>query len=338
MVNENKILNIVKVRYFSETTKELSPREYTYFSEDALHVGDVVTVPVRDTTGKAQVSAINVPEAEISAFRDKVKTIPATVKPELPAGGLDEAAQAAGAEVKVVDLFSATYGNFAETLPAIDIVTDKMDVALININPRDNPVIAKLQEEIIKLSNYSMGRVIKCDTDLTPAGDDLILISKLKKALKAKQEEYVGPIKSHLDKVQFVFKDLLGCLDDLEKNTKAKMQTYTDAQKARAAEAERLNREAVDLARKQAEFSGTGEFTVNTIPLEAPAPVKHISTGSGTISEVKAPPTWEIIDEALIPKEYWQLDTVKINRIVRAGGSIAGIKVTTHTGLRTNTK
>ena len=337
MVNENKILNIVKVRYFSETTKELSPREYTYFSEDALHVGDVVTVPVRDTTGKAQVSAINVPEAEISVFRDKVKTIPATVKPELPKGGLAEAAQATGAEVKVVDLFSATYGNFAETLPAIDIVTDKMDVALININPRDNPVIAKLQEEIIKLSNYAMGRVIKCDTDLTPAGDDLIMISKLKKALKAKQEEYVSPIKNHLEKVQFVFKDLLGCLDDLEKNTKAKITAYTDVQKARAAEIAEVNRLVDEVAKKQAALND-GAFTVDTVPLEAPAPVKHISTGSGTISEVKAPPTWEIIDEALIPKEYWQLDTVKINRIVRAGGSIAGIKVTTHTGLRTNTK
>ena len=337
MVTENRTLNIVKVKYFSETTKELSPREYTYFSEAPLQIGDVVTVPVRDTTGKAQVSAINVPESEIAAFRDKVKTIPATVKPELPAGGLAEAAQAAGAEVKVVDLFSGINGNFAETLPAIDIVTDKMDVALININPRDNPVIAKLQEEIIKLSNYAMGRVIKCDTDLTPAGDDLIMISKLKKALKAKQEEYVGPIKSHLDKVLFVFKDLLGCLDDLEKNTKAKITAYTDVQKARAAEIAEVNRLADEVAKKQAALND-GAFTVDTVPLEAPAPVKHISTGSGTISEVKAPPTWEIIDEALIPKEYWQLDTVKINRIVRAGGSIAGIKVTTHTGLRTNTK
>jgi len=68
--------NIVKVQYYSETTGELSTREYTYYSTDRLNVGDIVIVPVRDTTGKAKVSAIDVPEAEITAFKDKVKTIP----------------------------------------------------------------------------------------------------------------------------------------------------------------------------------------------------------------------------------------------------------------------
>lgn len=68
---------IVKVRYFSEQTQELSAREYTYYSVDRLKVGDIVMVPVRDTTGKAQVTAIDVAESEIVAFKDKVKTIPA---------------------------------------------------------------------------------------------------------------------------------------------------------------------------------------------------------------------------------------------------------------------
>lgn len=75
-LNEESV-PIVKVRYFSETTGELSSREYTYYSVDRLKVGDVVMVPVRDTTGKAQVTAVDVPEAEIEAFKDKVKMIPA---------------------------------------------------------------------------------------------------------------------------------------------------------------------------------------------------------------------------------------------------------------------
>jgi len=86
---------VVLVRYFSETTGELSAREYTYYSVDRLAVGDIVTVPVMDTTGKAKVSAVDVPDVEIAAFRDKVKTIPggAIVEPTanpLP-GGLVEA-------------------------------------------------------------------------------------------------------------------------------------------------------------------------------------------------------------------------------------------------------
>ncbi len=68
---------IVKVQYYSMTTGELSPREYSYYSIDRLAVGDIVTVLVRDTTTKAKVTAVDVPEAEIAAFKDKMKTIPA---------------------------------------------------------------------------------------------------------------------------------------------------------------------------------------------------------------------------------------------------------------------
>ncbi|KKL51344.1 hypothetical protein LCGC14_2296440 [marine sediment metagenome] len=67
---------IVKVQYYSQTTGEISDREYTYYSIDRLQVGDIVQVPVRDTVAKAKVSAIDVSAAEIAAFADKVKTIP----------------------------------------------------------------------------------------------------------------------------------------------------------------------------------------------------------------------------------------------------------------------
>jgi hypothetical protein len=68
--------HLVKVRYIDEGTGQAIGREYTYFSEEQLDVGDFVTVPVKDTIGKAQVTAVDVPESEIASFRDKVKTIP----------------------------------------------------------------------------------------------------------------------------------------------------------------------------------------------------------------------------------------------------------------------
>lgn len=67
---------LVKVRYISENKKKASDREYVYCSAELLEVGDIVLVPVRDTLGKAEVTEVDVPESEISAFRDKVKTIP----------------------------------------------------------------------------------------------------------------------------------------------------------------------------------------------------------------------------------------------------------------------
>jgi len=68
---------IVKVKYYSETSGQLSQREYTYYSSQPLLVGDIVMVPTRDTIAKAQVSTIDVPASEIEQYKDKVKTIPA---------------------------------------------------------------------------------------------------------------------------------------------------------------------------------------------------------------------------------------------------------------------
>jgi hypothetical protein len=253
-------------------------------------------------------------------------------------GSLAAAAHAAGAEVKVVTIEEST-DKTSQSVPAdtYDPVSPDNSIAVININPYNDMAVINLRHEIVKLSNYAGNRIIKSDTDLTPATDDLVLVSKLKKALKEKQAEYVNPIKEHLDKVQFVFKDLLSCLLDIEIVNKDKIFAYTNAQKARAAEAERLNCEAEELARKQAAFNN-GEFTVNTTPIEAPVPVKKVSTLSGSVSEVKAPNTWELEDFDKVPNQYKILDTVRINQLVRAGGSIPGIKIITNTTIRTTTK
>ena len=70
-------MEIVKVRYISETTRRLSDREYTYYSEKPLELGVKVNVPVKDTVAPAVVTTVDVPEEEIQEFKNFVKTIPA---------------------------------------------------------------------------------------------------------------------------------------------------------------------------------------------------------------------------------------------------------------------
>jgi hypothetical protein len=88
--------NIVKVKYAKKVVdlntrvehEEFDGRPYTYFTAEPLALGDVVKVPVtrrggdfpEETQAKALVVEINVPESEIAAFRDKVKTIPSGSK------------------------------------------------------------------------------------------------------------------------------------------------------------------------------------------------------------------------------------------------------------------
>ncbi len=109
-------LQLVKVKFFSQSTGELAGREYTYFSFEFLKIGDVVNAPAKEGVFKAVVTAIDVPESEIAAYRDKVKIIPAgSVLPESEKYG--EIADRQGVEV-------------IDNIPSIEqervIITDQM--------------------------------------------------------------------------------------------------------------------------------------------------------------------------------------------------------------------
>jgi len=75
---------IVKVRYASMSTGQISDREYSYFSVDQLEVGNFVQVPVNDRVQLAQVTQVDVPYREIESFVDRMKTIPSGSKRPAP--------------------------------------------------------------------------------------------------------------------------------------------------------------------------------------------------------------------------------------------------------------
>lgn len=68
--------NIVKIKYWNDSKGEPTGRDYSFYTVDPLAVGDYVQVPTEHGAAKALVTAVNVPESEILAFRDCVKTIP----------------------------------------------------------------------------------------------------------------------------------------------------------------------------------------------------------------------------------------------------------------------
>ena len=211
-------------------------------------------------------------------------------------------------------------------------------VAMVRIKPEDNMVVRNLLDEARKLNQYALSRFIDTDEDLKSVTEDLVLINKFKKALVEEQDKYIEPLKAHLEDIRNVFNPMINLIKEAESINKGKMTNFINAQKARAAEAERLNREAARLAQEQAAFSGTGEFTVNTAELIAPPPVRKVSTSSGSMSEVKAPNTWEVENYDLIPKEYWTLDLVKIGKVIRADVAIPGIRIIKNTTMRTTVK
>lgn len=68
--------NIVGVKYEDEIYKKtFKGREYTYFSNIPLEVGDVVKAPTVNGISNALVTSINISEEKIEPFKSKLKTI-----------------------------------------------------------------------------------------------------------------------------------------------------------------------------------------------------------------------------------------------------------------------
>ncbi len=345
-------MNIVKVQYFSGGFQETGGREYTYYSEDSLKVGDMVIVPVRDTTGKAKVSAIDVPEAEIASFKDKVKTIPAgSIVPAQ--GSLSDAALAAGAEVTEATVTvklagywwcekcqeekvwqNVTHGeNCVQCGYPVIWKTLNPSTAIINISPESDLVILSLLAHANALRDIAEARVIANDTDLESAVNDLSIIANVKKSLIAKKAEYYKPIKAHLDAITAMFGTLLTPIEDADRITRAKYTAYTDEQKRRAREAEEINRQKQELARREAELN-EGIITVDTASVEVPMPVNKVRTDMGTAQTIKVR-KYRVINFALLPDQYKIENSALLNKVVKAGiPEIDGVEIYIDEGLR----
>lgn len=67
--------NLVQVQFQSKYDNDFSGKHYTYITDHALRVGDIVTVPTQYGDSKARVCRVDVPEQEVAAFRDRLRHI-----------------------------------------------------------------------------------------------------------------------------------------------------------------------------------------------------------------------------------------------------------------------
>lgn len=72
--------NIIKARFLKDG--EPMGREYTYLSKEAVEVGVKVTADTQHGEADLVVTAINVPESECEAFKDRLKYINGLKKEE----------------------------------------------------------------------------------------------------------------------------------------------------------------------------------------------------------------------------------------------------------------
>lgn len=220
-----------------------------------------------------------------------------------------------------------------EANPAIAIADMGADTAMIRVNPHTDVAVVALRHEAEKLLEYAEKRLIVTDNDLKPAVDDLSVIAKVKKALIAKKDDYVKPIKAHEDAVKAVFQTILTPLEDADRINRQKVQGYRAEQARRQAEAEAINREKLELAKREEVL--TGEHTVDLTPVIAPTPVARVQTDLGSAG-VRANWKWEVVDFALLPDEYKMVNAGMLTPVVKASKgklTIPGVRIYNEEGL-----
>ena len=323
---EDQKPSIVKVQYYSETTGELSAREYTYYSVDNLQVGDIVIVPVRDTTSKAKVSAVDVPESEIASFKDKVKVIPTGSKElaERRARGIrpeqDEMEDGLNSE-------GFTLAKVGEPITITESLLEEPTTTAIAFRPGEDVEVLSYYAEGQKLLDYAEGRYIRAIEDYKVAVDDLSIISRLKKAMESKRKEYIEPLKTQTDAINLTYMTLIEPVLRADKITRDKMLAYDTRVRAERAEQERINNLRMEAAK--AEMALTGELTESVNLVEVtPEPAKTARTDLGT-SSMTDRWTYEVIDETIIPREYLVIDHAQLSAIAKSHHdrkNIPGIK------------
>jgi len=219
------------------------------------------------------------------------------------------------------------------------ILQQESSTALITVNPDKDTKVLALYHAGLELRDYALSREIKSDQDMIPATDDLAVIARLKKSIEEKRKEYVDPIRHHLDSVNNAFKEFTAPLTEADQVNRDKIKSYRAEVERKRQEAEETNRMAQEVARRQAEQSGTGEFTVDLTPVEVPEVARRVYTGMGSTSTQKVY-KWEVVDLSLVPRDYLIPNAALIGNVVRASKgtiSIPGIKIYSEDAIRVNT-
>lgn len=184
-------------------------------------------------------------------------------------------------------------------------------------------------------------KVIDPDT-LALAGETIAILHKIGKAVESKRQELVEPFNTRLREINGVFKDATDKIDALEKHCKLEVRAYQ-------AEVERMNREAqarieaeyrqqeAERLKAEAERKAKDEAGLPPLELDAfvlkPPPVPAApapTTVRGTVGSIRTVKVWrfEIVDPALVPRDFLEVSDVKVRAAVRAGvREIPGVRI-----------
>ena len=213
--------------------------------------------------------------------------------------------------------------------PADNIEPKGEESALVLFKPQEDAEIMGFYNQAIRLKEYAEARVIATNDDLKPANDDLIIIRKVKKAMEEKRKEYLKPFQDHVKETNEAYKTLMEPIEEADKITAGKMLAFDMEQRRKIREAEAIEEEKMELARREAALNG-GVITVDLTPVDKPeAPPDTVRTDVGSSGQ-RDNWKWEVTDITQVPREYLMINAGMLTPIVKASKgklTIPGIRI-----------
>ena len=201
----------------------------------------------------------------------------------------------------------------AENLEKYKVMAEEAETALA-LRPGEDLEVRSFYNEALKLQEYAVGRVIATVDDSKLATNDLIIISKLRKAMEGKRKGYLEPLKVQADAIRDTYNFLMAPVLDADKITCDKLMSYQNEQARIRKEQEDINRLMEEAAQKQKELNGE---IVEVEKVEVlPDVGTKVSTDMG-IAGQRANWKWEVVDFSLVPREYLVVDDAQLTAIAR---------------------
>lgn len=210
--------------------------------------------------------------------------------------------------------------------------------AIVRVDPGIAPSFAKHLDSAKRIVEIAAARKILNEGDAKAANDDLNVMGELRKAVDKERKSFTIPLNDHLTAINGAYKLITGPLAEADQITRRLLTAYKVEQQRKAAEAEKLNQDAIELAR-QAE-AHNGEFTAEITPVPVPFAPKLTRTDQGKSGLVDNW-GWEVNDFSLLPDEYKMPDEVLLTAVAKKyhdGKKVPGVKFINKPTLRVTPK
>jgi hypothetical protein len=173
--------------------------------------------------------------------------------------------------------------------------------------------IQKEKKNIVAITKQANKiELIKTNDDLVKATEFLVLLKNKLDSLENERLEYSKPLNAVLKKINSGFKELTTPLKETQNTVKDLIREYRERKEEERLKAEKL---------LQSSGKNTDLIVESTIP-------DVIESQSGEIRTVRRW-TFDIIDETKIPREYFCIDSEKIQAAIIKDGvrDIPGLKI-----------